>query len=121
MAVREAYERPSFFTLLKPVNMAANNYNTRSNQVMFIINYMQTEIDEAEALEVIEQLRDLFGLYVKVGDRAVKVTAFDFDFVGSEQNIPEITVDLEWHDRIDHDVDLPVMESAEINKNLTEE
>lgn len=118
MDVKEGYKRPSFFTKLKPVSMEASNYNTRNNQVMFIINFMQERIDEVEALATIQQIRDLFGLSVKIGDRAVDVTGFDFDFVGSEQNIPEITIDLEWMDRIEHTVDEPVMKSVEINRKM---
>ena len=32
-------------------------------------------------------------------NRAVKVRAYDFDFVGTDNNVPVITVDLEWFDR----------------------
>jgi hypothetical protein len=49
-------------------------------------------------------LRSAFGRYfmVDVGEgkqRAIKVKAYDFDFVGTDNNVPVITIDLEWFDR----------------------
>ncbi len=121
MAVIEDYDRPCFFTQIKPVTMAPANYNSRNNTISFYITYMQEEIDEADALDVIQKLRDLFGLAVKVNDRAVKVVGFDYDFIGSNRNIPEITVDFEWMDRIEHVENLPLMEEAEIITKIMEE
>lgn len=121
MDVSEGFERPSFFTQIKPVEMDPNNYNSRNNRVTFFINYMQEVVDEVDALEKIQQIRDMFGLAVKIGDRAVKVVSFDYDFIGTERNIPEISIDLEWMDRIEHNENLPLMESAEINQEVMED
>lgn len=121
MDVSEGFERPSFFTQIKPVDMDPNNYNSRNNRVTFFIDYMQEIVDEVDALDKIQQIRDTFGLAVKIGDRAVKVVSFDYDFIGTERNIPEIGIDLEWMDRIDHTENLPLMESAEINQEMMED
>jgi len=121
MDVSEGFERPSFFTQIKPVDMDPNNYNSRNNRVTFFIDYMQEIVDEVDALDKIQLIRDTFGLAVKIGDRAVKVVSFDYDFIGTERNIPEIGIDLEWMDRIDHTENLPLMESAEINQEMMED
>ena len=121
MDVSEGFERPSFFTQIKPVEMDPNNYNSRNNRVTFFIDYMQEIVDEVDALDKIQQIRDSFGLVVKIGDRAVKVVSYDYDFIGTERNIPEISIDLEWMDRIDHTENLPLMESAEINQEMMED
>lgn len=121
MAVVEGYKRPSFFTSIKPVRMEPVNYNSRTNVVTLYINYMQSHVDEAEALDVIQKLKDLFGLSVKINDRHVDVIGFDYDFIGTEQNIPEISIDLEWMDRIEHVNNQPLMMSVEANiKNMEE-
>ena len=121
MDVSEGFERPSFFTQIKPVDMDPNNYNSRNNRVTFFIDYMQEIVDEVDALDKIQQIRDSFGLAEKIGDRAVKVVSYDYDFIGTERNIPEISIDLEWMDRIDHTENLPLMESAEINQEMMED
>lgn len=118
--VVEKYERPAFFTQLRSVTMDPVNYNARRNVVAFYVYYMQEIADEVDALEVIESLRNLFGLAIKIGDRSVKVNDFDFDFVGTEREIPMITVTLEWNDRISHIESAPIMESAEIIYHMEE-
>lgn len=120
-AVVEGYKRPAIFTQLKPTLMEPVNYNTRKNMVSFYITLMPKKVDEAEALDMIEEIRNLFGLSVTVGGRAVDVTGFDFDFIGSDRNIPEISIDLEWYDRIEHVHKEPPMEALEINKKLVKE
>jgi hypothetical protein len=118
MAVIEKFDRPCFFTQLKPVAAEPENHNTRSNQFMFYITAMQKEIDEANMLDMIYDIRKIFGLYVKIKDRAVDVTGFDWDFVGTDRNIAELSVSLEWADRIEHKEDEPVMESVEISQEM---
>lgn len=120
MDVVEGFDRPSFFTQLKPVDANPNNYNSRNNHFSFYIDYMQESVDECDALDKIQQIRDLFGLSVQIGDRHVKVIDFDYDFIGTDRNIPEIVVDLEWMDRIEHEISAPIMESAEIISQMEE-
>ena len=121
MAVVENYKRPSFFMQLKPTTMEPENYNSRRNRVSLYIDYLQKAIDEGDQLDVIDGLRDLFGLSIKIGDRAVDVVGFDYDYIGTDRNIPEISIDLEWFDRIDHPVTEPIMESMALNEALEEE
>ena len=114
--VTEGYQRPCFFTQLQPVQMRAENYNTYFNQVTFYINYIQEEVNEADMLKKAEAIRELFQIYVKIGDRALDVTSFEFDFTGTEKNILEISIDLEWMDHIEHKTDQPIMADFFIRK-----
>ena len=121
MAVVENYKRPSFFMQLKPNIMEPANYNSRQNQATLYIDYFQKVIDEGDMLDVIERLRDLFGLSITIGSRSIDVTGFNYDFIGTDRNIPEISIDLEWFDRIDHPVTEPLMETMALNEDLEEE
>ncbi len=118
MAVVEGYERPCFFTQIQPVEMEPANYNTRKTTVAFYINYRQSEVDEEDIYDVIDRIRDIFGLSVTIEDRAAKVDSFDYEFVGTDRNIPEISVTLSWYDRIDHTENYELMETLEINEVL---
>lgn len=120
MAVVEGYERPCFFTQIKPVTADPSNYNSRLNQATLYINILQEEVNEAKMLDMIYDIRELFGLYVSIGDRAVDVTGFDWDFVGTDRNIPELSIDLEWMDVIEHRVTESVMESVDFTTELEE-
>ena len=110
MAVVENYSRPCFFTHFLPVDIQPENYNSCKNTMLFYITIMQEKNDEAEVLDMIDEIRKLFGLTVQIGDRAVKVTDFDWNYTGSNNNIPEISIELQWHDKIEHKDDAPLME-----------
>lgn len=120
MDVVEGFDRPCFFTQLKPVDTAPQNYNSRNNVLTFYINYLQTEIDEFEMLETIDKIRNLFGLAVKIGDRAVKVDNFEWDFIGKDRNVVEISVDIQWMDKIEHEITEQIVESVQTNTNMEE-
>lgn len=120
MDVKEGFERPCFFTQIKPMDNKAANYNSRRTQATLYIDYLQETIDEADFLDVIQELQDTFGLAVRIGDRAVHVTDFDWDYIGTGKNAAEIAVGLEWGTRIKHDNKLPVMESARFNTGMEE-
>jgi hypothetical protein len=81
---------------------------------------MQGKLDEADMLDKVEEIRNLFGQYVKINDRAVDVTEFDFDYVGTDRNILEISLDIEWFDKIEHETHEQAMESLVFFKEMEE-
>lgn len=114
-AVSEGFQRPCFFTQLKPTDTSTRNYNSRNMQATLYITFFQRSVDEAESLEIIQKIQDIFGLYVKINNRVIHVTNMDWDFIGKENNIPEIRIDLLWGEKIEHKNNLPVMEKADFN------
>lgn len=104
MDVIEGFDRPCFFTQLKPVETDPQNYNSRNNVLTFYINYFQVEVDEMDMLEKIDLLRNTFGLAVKIGVRAVKVSNFTWNFIGTDRNALEISFDIQWMDKIEHPI-----------------
>lgn len=118
MAVVENYDRPCFFVQLKATDTSPANYNSRNMYGALYIDHFQESVDESKALDMIQKLQDGFGLAVTIGDRAVYVENMDWDFIGSERNHLQITIDLMWTVRIDHSETLPIMESAEINSKI---
>ena len=120
MAVTEGYKRPSFFTQIKPVAMNAVTERVRENVIVFYIDYFQEQVDEADMLDKIDEIKNLFGTHVKINGRALDVTSFEYDFIGTDRNILEISIELEWMDKIEHINTQPVMESAFFNTEMEE-
>ena len=118
----EKIERPSFVTQIRPIIMEPVNYNSRNNVVALTVTYFQKVASEPDALKVIQTIRDLFGLAVRVRledeTRAVKVTEFEYDFIGTERNIPQITITMEWMDVIAHPDDSELMKNLALNEEL---
>lgn len=104
-AVVESFSRPCFFTELSIEQSEVLSSDAERYRGNFSAEILQDKVDEAEALEIGMTLRNAFGRYFMVtpadnsGQRAVKVVGYDFDFVGTDNNVPVITIDLEWTDR----------------------
>lgn len=120
MAVVEKYDRPCFFVQLKATDTSPANYNSRNMYATLYVDYFGKTVNESEMFDLIQKLQDGFGLAVKIGDRAVYVENMDWDFIGTERNHLQIVIDLMWKIRIDHVENLPLMESAQINRKLEE-
>lgn len=118
--VVEGYQRPCFFTKLQPIQMRPENYNTYYNQAAFYITYMQKATDEVDIMKKVEEIKGLFNLYIKIGKRALDVTGFDYDFIGNDKNILEISIDLEWMDRIEHKNSQPLVTDFFLRKEMEE-
>ena len=120
MAVMENYGRPCFFTQIKPIDEKTENYNSRSHQLVFYITYFQKEADESEVLDVIQELEDLFCMCVKIGDKSVNVMSFDWNYVGTDRNVPEIAIELQYLTKIERKETAPVMEQVILKKEMEE-
>ena len=105
----------------RPVDMAPTNYNSRENKLSMYITYHQKVKSDSDVLDKADRIRDMFGLSFYVNDRAVKVENFDFNWNGQEQNIPQISIDMEWKDKINHPTDAPIMEHVGIINTIKEE
>lgn len=120
MAVVEGYERPCFFTQLKIIENQPSNYNSRRIRANFYIDYMQKEVDEADYLEVAESLQEAFGLYVKNENGVIYVGDVNWQYVGSERNVIEISVEVEWGVPIIHEDSSPLMNNFGLNLEMEE-
>lgn len=120
MAVVENYDRPCFFTQIKPIDEKPENYNSRSHQLVFYITYFQKKADESEMLDTIQELEDLFGMCVKIGDKSVNVMSFDWNYVGTDRNVPEIAIELQYLTKIERKEAAPVMEQVILKKEMEE-
>lgn len=120
--VNEKYTRPCFLTRLTVDPGEPANKHTRHNTGMFEIEFLQDKLDEYEALEVMQTLRDLFGFAIRVGKRYVKVVESDFDYDGTEENVATITFMLDWFDNITRpEEEPPLMEDVKTKLRIVYE
>lgn len=117
-SVVENMKRPCMFLQWRPVEVGPSNYWSRQNKVAMYITYYQKVKDDSDILDKVQRIRDLFGLYITVDDRAVDVGDIDIDYIGVQRNIPQLNVDFCWHDKIDHTPTEPLMEHFESDLKL---
>ena len=115
MARVEKIERPAFFFSMKPVLVEAANMRTRHNVLSVYIDYFQSVKDEAGMYDAATVIRDTLGWSYPVGDHYVNVQSFDWEFVGTERNVIEISITLDYFDAVDTDEKADLMEDVHVN------
>lgn len=125
LEVIEGYTRPCFFTRLETGESRPENKSTLYHRLTFHIMYIPEEIDEIDLMEKVDTIRSLFELGVSITAGAEKrwldCKGFDWGFGGSERDILEMSVDVEYLTNIRKPETAPLMRDAEIkmevNKN----
>lgn len=112
--VNEGYNSPAFFVRLKPI-LIQNGNKWRENHYAVYITYFQKVLDEADVYRKVEELEDLFGKYIRINDRALDVTDISFDYLGTDQNILEMTFNIEWYENTVKETNDTLAESVDIN------
>ncbi len=62
------------------------------------ITYFQSEKNELEQLEKVDEIKDLFGLFLCVGDRRLTIGDFEHDFIGEYQDILQISIEIDYRE-----------------------
>lgn len=106
--ITEGYEKPSFFTQILPVAMDNETKNLRNNVLMFVATYFQKETNESDLLKKAHEIRMAFGLKVKVLDRSLNVTDFDYDFMGNDDDILQVRVTVSFKEQIEREEQHPL-------------
>lgn len=94
--VKEGYETPSFFTSLVSVPETPANKNFINGGFSYKIVYFQDCKDEYDQLQKIDEIYQLFGMSVKIGNRTLLVKEKTWDYVGEKSDILEITIKCEY-------------------------
>lgn len=117
LEIIEGYETPCFFTRLETGESRPANKNTLYHRLTYSIMYFPTEIDEVDLMSKVDTIRSLFELGVEIDTgtekRLVDCVGFDWGFGGTDRDILEISVDLEYL------TDIRKPETAEIMKDAT--
>lgn len=119
-AVIENYTRPCFFTYLEQTDASQIGRNVRTNRVSFCIAILPDKVNETSMLEIVQDLRDLFGLFIQIGDRAIHVVDYDWSWIGNERNVAQVIVTLQWMDKVAYEVSAPLIGGVVIKKELEE-
>ena len=54
------------------------------------------ETDELDQLQKVDEIKELFGMVFKVGDRKLTVGEFSCDYTGDYSDILQISIDFEY-------------------------
>ena len=79
--IREGYEAPCFFTEILDRGGRAETRNFAKGGFTVKITYFQAERDELDQLKKVDEIKSLFGMSFRVGER--RLTAGDFSLTTS--------------------------------------
>ena len=125
LEIVEGYQTPCFFTRLETGESRPANKSTLYHRLTYTIMYFPTNIDEIDLMEKVDNIRSLFELGVTsdtgTEKRTVDCIGFDWGFGGTDRDILEISVDLEYLTDIRPPETADIMHDATINLTFDEE
>ena len=98
--VREGLKLPSFYTEIVPYTLNYESLNLVRQTCGYKITLLEKTPNEELELSVFEKIRKAFHLKVRIKDKLVTVESVEFDYIGAENNIFQITVRFQWFDSI---------------------
>jgi len=98
--VREGMKLPSFYTEIVPYTLNYESLNLVRQTCGYKITLLEKTPNEELELSVFEKIRKAFHLKVRIKDKLVTVESVEFDYIGAENNIFQITVHFQWFDSI---------------------
>ena len=98
--VREGLKQPCFYTEIVPYSLVYESINLVRQKCGFKITLLEKTPNEEFQLSVFEKIRKVFHLKVRIKEKLVTVDSVEFDYIGAENNIFQITVRFQWFDSI---------------------
>ena len=121
--VSEGYEKPSFFTELVLLSYQNETTNFRSMRYGYYITYFQKDTangrkDEADALKKWDEIRNAYGLKIKVGKRFLNITGCNYEWVGEKRDILQVSLYIDFIEEIEKTETAPIMQELTLKEKM---
>ena len=123
--VTEGFKKPSFFTELNLNSANDETLNIISKAYTAFIVYFQSEINEADCLKKVDEIRELLSpktdrnkkrkMSLQIEDRYLEVSNYSCDFIGNDNNILQISFDINFYDFVDIEDVQEIMSELKVN------
>lgn len=96
--VTEGYDTPSLFTelVMKPYRRETENFAKSGFSIK--ITYFQETPDELQQLQLMDRVKEAFGMVFEVQDRKLTVGEITSDYIGQKENILQISVEFDFRE-----------------------
>ena len=110
----EDYTRPCLFTEIIPKSGKNQTQTWYESGVIFKITFLEKEKNEIAQLELYDEIRELFGMYLKVGNRCLTISNISFDYIGEKTDIIQISIDIDYQENTEKPDESENIENIEI-------
>lgn len=97
--VREGYQTPSFFVQIIPITMCHETVNFNYYKYLIVITCFPKQASEVEHYQMVQRLERVIGRKLLIQTRKIETDEFEFELVGEERNILQISFSLSYHEK----------------------
>ncbi len=94
--VTEGFDKPSYFISLIPKQISNEGINFKLKAYTVLINYFQSATNEIDNLQKADEIFELFGYFLTVNNKKLRITDSDYEFIGDNKNILQISINIEY-------------------------
>ena len=116
--VKEGLRKPAFNIQLIPSDISGSNYSTYSSVYLCTITYFQKKVSEVDMLSVAAGVHKLFGRKLKVKDRRLNVSSFQYDLIGENGELLQMSAEFEFLDAWERDKEPEVARRISIESEV---
>lgn len=121
--VSDGFTMPAFFTEVVSNGFTYDTKNLAEMECAFKVTYFQAKVDDIDQAKKVKEIRELFGKYLTVGQRRIKVLDIEVNFVGERNNILQVTINFQTifvdvSEQQEHEIMNSLELNEQVNNNL---
>ena len=113
----EGYEKPCFFIEIEPDTITQHNHDMVEYAIQITLTYIDTRRDDVALSKLTETLRKLFIKRLKVGNRQLLISNFDYTNVGDNDELMEYTFTIRFYEEEAETDDNELMQEVFLKEN----
>ena len=95
---QEGGKKPCFFIEINTDSISRDTKQYDDYSIQIELTYVDTRRDDITFYNIIEQVKNLYIHYIKVGDRTLHVNNFDYNYVGDNDEQLAFQIDTRFKD-----------------------
>lgn len=119
--VAEGYKTPSLFIEIVPKPFIRETRNFAKSGFTLKITYFQETPNELQQLQLIDTVKDAFGMIFTVQERQLTVGEITYDYVGQKEDILQISVEFDFYENTTIEQDGETAGEMDFNLRKAEE
>jgi hypothetical protein len=114
----EGYTKPCFFISIIPVINSNDSINFKTKAFTIMITYHQSIINEIDNLQKADEIINLIGYFLNVNGRKICVTNSDYEFIGENNNVLQISFNIEYIEANTREDSSTIAQTLNINEEM---
>ena len=119
--ITEGYTTPSLFIEIIPKPFQRKTRGFAKSGLTQKITYFQEAPEEVQQLQLVDTVKEAFGMVFTVQDRKLTVGEITHDYIGQKEDILQISVDFEFYENTATEPEGETAGEMDFNLSKTEE